>query len=184
MSQYVFYLLLSALFALGVVLISLYTKTRIGYISIVLWGLCSMTSTVGVSFLMGVPKLVSTETRKIEVAQVLWSKVEPGKHIYLILTWKGLEQPLYYDMPWSKEFENDLSQAKSKSIARGTALMIRNPFGQNGKQGTMGDGQSGNSNNRSPGSGSQGTEGGNSENFYPAPPAAETAKDGPEEVAP
>jgi hypothetical protein len=129
------------------------------------------------SSLLGTPKSTSTETRKVEVAQVLWAKIMVNEKILLMLTWKDLKEPIYYSMPWTQELEKELSQAQAKSTSRNTPLMIRNPFSFKSKKPMIGDdGKPGSGKGRSKGTGS-GIGEGDDEDFYAAPPAPEPPKD-------
>lgn len=172
------FLLLATILALGMVSLALMVNQKLVYLMIGLWALTIIFTTGSFLALLGTPKPTINEFRKVEVAQVLWAKVVVNEKILLILTWKGLPEPLYYSMPWSKELEKQLSQAQSKSTARNTPIMIRNPFNFKSSKPSEGEGQPGNGKGKGKGSGSQSGSGDNDENFYVAPPVPLPLKDG------
>jgi len=174
----IIYFILALATMFGVVAIASIVKQRLAYAILVLWGCTMMSSALTFSSMQGQPKSTTTETRKVEVAQVLWSKIIVNEKILLILTWKDLPEPVYYSMPWPQELEKELPQAQAKSISRNTPLMIRNPFSFKNKKPIVGDdGKPGNGKGRSKGVGSGTGEGHEEDDFYAAPPPPSPVKD-------
>jgi hypothetical protein len=154
-----------------------FTKTKLGILQISLCIIVYFFAVTGVSLVAGLPKPIFTEVHKVEIAEILYIKLVPDVKIYLILTWKGLEDPIYYSLPWDRSMVDDLQQAQSKATANGVPLMMRNPFESHGKHGrVIGGGTDGtNHHGAANGSGSSGNDE-NEETFYPAPPAPSPIK--------
>jgi hypothetical protein len=177
MNEYVLYLTFAGLLGISIFQIAWMCRTKLTYLLISLYVLTFIGSAWQMSFLRGQPKLISTEFRKVDVAEVLWYKIAPHDKVFILLTWKGLKEPLYYSIPWDADLEKQMNQAHTKATAHNTPMMIRNPFDLKKKPGTTGDGESGTGKGKAQGGGTTSQGGGEEENFYAAPPPPEPAKD-------
>lgn len=174
MSNYVLFGALGGMMGLG----SLYVtslKTKMVYPVLTVWLLSFFLVTWQISLLQGQPKLISTETRDVTVAQVLWYKINPKERIYVLLTWKGLKEPLYYSIPWDANMEKQMGKANTKALAHNTPMMMRNPFSSKNRD-MDGDGSPGKSKIPNNGNSSQDDDVEGDQNFYAAPPPASVPK--------
>jgi hypothetical protein len=82
--------------------------------------------------LLGRPKPVDIMTwdkPDVKEARVLAQFHVPKKAIYLLLMYKGLTAPRYYQFPWSEEASRELKKAKEGVKAEAIqGISLKNPF--------------------------------------------------------
>jgi len=88
------------------------------------------TAYFGLSEMLGRPKPVEMEwtQRNLSEAQVIGSRMEEGKAIYLWLGIDGMAEPRAYALPWSQELARQLHGAESNAKQSGTEVRMRSPF--------------------------------------------------------
>lgn len=176
MTEFIMYFAIALMCSMGLCLIAFYSNSRIGYLFMALWLMLLLASILTIAAIRGQPKSTTTEIRSVAVAEVLWVKIVPNQNIYLILTWKGLKEPLYYVMPWDANTGKEIAEAQVKATSRNVPLMLRNPFGKNGRPG-KGRGEGGGNNTSGDGVGNTGSgDTDEGESFYPKPPSPSPVK--------
>lgn len=101
-----------------------------------------LTFVLGYFLVMGTPKAPQHERARPAVARVVWAAPQPGKAIYVLLTWEGQLEPRYYVLPWSEATGRQLTGALAKAKATGRPVMMRAPFGGGaGKGAKQGEGE-------------------------------------------
>ena len=80
--------------------------------------------------LLSKPKPVSLEWMRgnTKEANVLGATMREGEAFYIWLQVPGIDEPRAYTLPWSRDLEQQLQEARRKAEEQGTGLGMRLPF--------------------------------------------------------
>lgn len=73
--------------------------------------------------LPGTPRAV--DPRAVPEAEVHYARVDRPRRILLVLSWAGLLEPRYVEIPWTEALEHALRQGQAEAIVRRRPLRVR-----------------------------------------------------------